>query len=93
MDEEFIRIAEAVPGFGGFYQDRETRRFHVYLTDLTNAPAAQEAVTRFVGRGGESNPQFEFLQADYDFRALAHWRDRVDEVGWTQGLGHADRGG
>ncbi len=34
LDEEFVRIAEEVPGFGGYYHDSEGN-LHILLTDLS----------------------------------------------------------
>ena len=36
LDEEFARLAEAVPGFGGLYLDDEGTT-HVFLKDLSRA--------------------------------------------------------
>lgn len=68
LDEEFARLAEEIPGFGGLYLDEEGTT-HVYLQDLSRAEDVQDL--------GES---VEVHQGDYDFRDLFAWKDEVREL-------------
>jgi len=65
LDEEYARIAERVPGFGGLYLD-ERGTTHVYLQDLSLAEKVQDL--------GE---QVEVHQGEYDFRDLYVWKDEL----------------
>jgi hypothetical protein len=65
LDEEYARIAERVPGFGGLYLD-ERGTTHVYLQDLSLAEKVQDL--------GE---QVEVHQGEYDFRDLYAWKDEL----------------
>jgi hypothetical protein len=68
IDQEYARIAEQVPGFGGLYLD-ERGTTHVYLQDLSRA--------REVYGLGE---RVEVHQGDYDFRDLHAWKSEVREL-------------
>jgi hypothetical protein len=68
IDQEYARIAEQVPGFGGLYLD-ERGTTHVYLQDLSRA--------REVYGLGE---RVEVHQGDYDFRDLYAWKSEVREL-------------
>jgi hypothetical protein len=62
-DQEFSRIAAAVPGFGGLFYD-ENGIANVYLTDPSRAAEFQRA-----------GAEVRILTGQYDFRDLARWRD------------------
>lgn len=68
LDEEFARLAEAVPGFGGLYVD-EKGTTHVYLVDLARAREVQDL--------GE---HVEVHQGEYDFRDLFAWKAAVRDL-------------
>jgi hypothetical protein len=65
LDDEYAKMAEKVPGFGGLYLD-EKGTTHVYLQDLTRAGEMQGLADRVI-----------FQQGDYDFRDLYAWREQV----------------
>jgi hypothetical protein len=65
LDQEYARIAEQVPGFGGLYlDDRGTT--HVYLQDLSYAREVQ-----YLGE------RVEVHQGDYAFRDLQAWKSEA----------------
>ncbi len=68
LDEEFARLAEAVPGFGGLYLDAEGTT-HVYLQDLSHAREVQDLGERV-----------EVHQGDYNFRDLLAWKGAVRDL-------------
>lgn len=68
LDEEFARLAEAVPGFGGLYLDAEGTT-HVYLKDLSRAREVQDLGERV-----------EVHQGEYDFRDLFAWKSEVRDL-------------
>jgi hypothetical protein len=68
IDQEYARIAERVPGFGGLYLD-ERGTTHVYLVDL-----AREREVQSLGE------RVEVHQGDYDFRDLYAWKIEVREL-------------
>ncbi len=65
LDDEYARMAEKVPGFGGLYVD-EKGTTHVYLQDLARAGEMQGLAERVV-----------FHQGDYDYRDLYAWKNQV----------------
>lgn len=65
LDEEYARLAEEVPGFGGLYLDPEGTT-HVYLLDLSRAREVQDLGERV-----------EVHQGLYDFRDLFAWKEEV----------------
>jgi hypothetical protein len=65
LDEQYARLAESVPGFGGLYLDEEGTT-HVYLQDLSREREVQNLGERVVVH-----------QGDYDFRDLYAWREEV----------------
>ncbi|MFL6237110.1 MAG: hypothetical protein ACJ76N_28530 [Thermoanaerobaculia bacterium] len=65
LDDEYAKMAEKVPGFGGLYLD-EQGTTHVYLQDLTRAGEMQGLGDRVV-----------FQQGDYNFGDLFAWKDQV----------------
>lgn len=69
LDDEFARIAEEVPGFGGMFYD-DAGVANVYLTDASRA-----ADLRRLGADG-----FKVLPGQYDYRDLVAWRADVDEL-------------
>lgn len=62
LDQEFARMAEKVPGFGGLYVDAQGTP-HVYLTDLSRAREVQG-----LGAGVKVH------LGKYDFRDLVAWK-------------------
>src|SRR5262245_52839888 len=68
LDEEFARLAEAVPGFGGLYLDAEGTT-HVYLTDLSLAREVQNLGERV-----------EVHQGQFDFGDLFAWKAEVRDL-------------
>ena len=65
LDEQYARLAESVPGFGGLYLDEEGTT-HVYLQDPSREREVQNLGERVVVQ-----------QGDYDFRDLFAWREEV----------------
>lgn len=68
LDEQYARLAEEVPGFGGLYLDAEGTT-HVYLQDLSLADEVQDLGERV-----------EVHQGEYDFRELFVWKDAVRDL-------------
>jgi hypothetical protein len=70
IDQEFLRIEQEIPGFGGFFYD-EQDRLNVFLKD-TGGPAA--AAFR------EVDPGVVLRRGDYGFGELAAWRRELRQV-------------
>ncbi len=68
LDEEFVRIAEEVPGFGGYYHDSEGV-LHVLLTDLY-----QEAKLSLGGVSLMGRDDVRVELARYGFLELYRWK-------------------
>lgn len=64
-------LARDVPGFGGFFLDRDTPT--VYLTDVRQRAAAEAALAGF----GHAPPAVQVLQADFTHRELEAWFRRL----------------
>jgi hypothetical protein len=65
LDEEFVLLAEEVPGFGGLYLDGEGT-VYVYLQDLGRAQEVESWGEHVVA-----------IQGEYDFRDLFAWKDEL----------------
>lgn len=82
-EEEMAQIAREVPGFGGFYFDREGN-VTAFLTDPAKGPAAQAALRPIIqeraawrGARGMAQPRFMVRQGQFGFLQLAGWRDQL----------------
>jgi hypothetical protein len=49
LDGELVRLAHAVPGFGGYHFD-ESGRAVAYLTDMSQAPLITQALGQVLGQ-------------------------------------------
>ncbi|MDY7229365.1 hypothetical protein [Hyalangium rubrum] len=75
IDEEFTRIAQEVPGFGGYYYD-DSGALNVVLTQPSlQLDAARELLS---ARRVEGSGSMVVQQGQYDFVELSRWRDRLD---------------
>jgi hypothetical protein len=79
-EEESVRLAEEIPGFGGFFRTQDGSRV-VYVTDLAAGPRAVALLEARVGNGPEraSVPAGPTVarRADFTFMELREWRDRI----------------
>lgn len=75
IDEEFTRMAQEVPGFGGYYYDA-AGALNVVLTQ----PSAQVEAVRAVlsARRIPGSERMITQQGQYDFAELSRWRARLD---------------
>lgn len=78
FDDEFARISqEEIPGFAGYYLDKDTNAV-VLLVDEQSAPLAAEFVRRESARLGMSGSRPLIIRpARYDFATLKKWRDQI----------------
>jgi hypothetical protein len=70
-------IAHEVPGFGGFWFDRNETRLNVHLVDLKDSTKARSAIERILASHRQRldpNRSFAFHKADYNFLQLDIWR-------------------
>lgn len=65
-DQELVRLAEEIPGFGGLWRDGRGRT-HAYLLDLSWSREVQRLDPAGV----------EVHQGQYDIRDLAAWKDEL----------------
>lgn len=77
IDEEFTRVAQKVPGFGGCYYD-DSGALNVVLTH----PSLQLNSIRAVlsSHGIKGSGELVVQQGQYDFVELSQWRHRLDAV-------------
>ena len=90
LDEEYVALAEQVPGFGGLFHDPESGNVVVHLQDLGRASAARSAIEAYLGTGRPDRPgvarkearrpDVTFVKGEYDFRDLARWRRQLEET-------------
>ncbi len=86
IDAQFARIADTIPGFGGWYFD-STGILQVYVHDSSQAGAAALVARDFFSnRGAYTRPGYRDQIAInvrigvYDFRELAAWRSQIDPL-------------
>jgi hypothetical protein len=71
-----MAVARAVLGFGGVFLDSSGMPA-VYLTDLRQRGAAEQALTGFTRSEGFSAPQLKVLKGDFDYLTLDRWLNRA----------------
>lgn len=78
LEDLFVRIAAAVPGFGGYYLDA-TGRVHLRLKDIS-ARSRVQAELRKAQLGDIADRVDAAEPADFDFIQLKGWRDGLRPV-------------
>jgi hypothetical protein len=78
IDAEFVQLAAAVPGFGGYSFDDQGRAV-VFLTDTTTAAARVAALRGLIGTRDARFAQSPLVvrKGEYDFTQLAAWKDTL----------------
>jgi hypothetical protein len=71
-----LAVAQAVPGFGGYFLDGAGRP-SVYLRDAAQRPAAEQALAGFLADRGFAASDLRVLQGDFDYAQLDQWYRRV----------------
>jgi hypothetical protein len=106
LDDQFVRVAQLVPGFGGMFFDRDGT-LNVYMADHAERVGAQasearrarleEALTMVFGtefiRQGVSagqQPQINILDGNYDVLRLVEWRKGLDRALTVPGVVFTD---
>lgn len=74
IDDQLVRIARQVPGFGGMFISADT--LYVYLVDTSQLKAAEAAIVSVFGRERIPSRGVKALQAKYDFVELKGWHDQ-----------------
>jgi len=84
-DGRWQRLADQIPGFGGYSYDR-SGNMHVYLTDMRHARKARSVLTPFLRERPRDfiteprgRPRIIIHRGRYDFRQLAQWRRVVGQ--------------
>jgi len=67
-----LAVAQAVPGFGGYFID-ESGAPTVYLTDVSRRAEAAQALSGFLASFGWSASDLRVRQATYDYLQLDAW--------------------
>ncbi len=88
MDDEFADLAEAIPGFAGFYYG-EDGRLVVRLVSVADSSTAGERLAPYLlqrrvwnragreGRRQATASDLRYLSATYDFSTLKEWYDQL----------------
>lgn len=91
LDDEFVRIAEKVPGFGGMFVD-EAGEVHVHLKNPATGASARPVIEAFLaererGAGAGANIRarapMRFRQGAFEFRELRRWHDEQLPAVWN----------
>lgn len=75
-DGEFLRLAEAVPGFGGYYYTGPGK-VTVVLQDPTRASGAVDKLRRLARDRRFAEAATSIRRGDYEFSQLLMWKDSV----------------
>lgn len=76
-----LEVAQAVPGFGGYYID-DAGRPTVWLTDVSQRPAAEAALAGFLEHFGFTAADLRVREATYTYLQLDAWYRQA----WPQAL-------
>ena len=79
IDDWFTLQAKRIPGFAGIYYDN-VGVLVLRLGDPTREAEAQVAAKEILGKRYELSTVTRTLKADYDFLALAEWRNRLEST-------------
>ena len=82
-DDKLVEVAEAVPGFGGYYGDRDTGQLVIWLVDPEQrAPAESELIAAF---GPDVIPEagIRVREGQYGFDQLKLWQREIEGGGWA----------
>lgn len=77
-----LAVAQAVPGFGGYFLD-ESGAPTVYLTDPAQRPAAEEALAAFLADRGFTASDLQVREGDYDYAQLDAWYRQARPAAFT----------
>jgi hypothetical protein len=86
LDEQFARMAERVPGFGGLFYDERDGAPSVYLVDTLVArnPAVHSLFVSFFNAhprrpGALAVTEVRYIAGQFDWRDLLRWRRVVNQ--------------
>ena len=86
LDEQFARMAERVPGFGGLFYDERDGAPSVYLIDTLKArdPAVHGLFVSFFNAhprrpGAPRVTHVRYISGQFDWRDLLRWRRLVNQ--------------
>jgi hypothetical protein len=88
LDHEFARIAQEIPGFGGFFYD-ESGRLTVVLAPMVSPMSPAEVRSRLaprleaLGQSAAAAQTAVLREGRYDFAQIFAMRRRADEVVWS----------
>ncbi|MCL4368898.1 MAG: hypothetical protein M1337_07005 [Actinobacteria bacterium] len=89
LNDLLIEVARRVPAFGGMFIDEEGR-LAVYLLDVTQGAAAEEAIAAIFGRERIPRGGTRVLQGRYSFLQLEEWYGRLQAVFEVPGVSFTD---
>ena len=76
VGDPLIAYARQIPGFGGFFLDRNGVPT-VYLKDPSQRATAEQVLGGVVREFGYTPSQMRVLKGDYDYLQLATWHGRA----------------
>ena len=81
-DGKLVKIAEAVPGFGGYYGDRDTHELVIWLVDPDQQALAESQLVEAFGTGVIREAGVRIRLAQYGFDELKEWQTTLDGTVW-----------
>jgi len=89
LDDDFVRIAEKVPGFGGMFMD-EAGEVHVHMKNPATGASARPVIEAFLaerargaGAAMRAGSPIRFRQGAFEFRELRRWHDEQLPAVWN----------
>ncbi len=84
LDDLFAQVAAKAPGFGGMYVDGDN--LNVYLKNINQAGAAQQAIADVFGAGVIPGAGIQALQGQYGFGQLRGWLNKLYALFGIEGV-------
>lgn len=82
-DDKLVQIAKAVPGFGGYYRDRDTGQLVIWLVDLEQRAIVESELIDAFGPDVIPEAGIRVREAQYGFDQLIEWRRTIESRGWS----------
>jgi hypothetical protein len=89
LDDQLLRVAEAVPEFGGMFRD-DDGALAVYLTNPAQKDRAQEAIERTLGAGFVGPRGLRVRQGRYGFAELSQFNRQAQGALSLKGVTFTD---
>jgi hypothetical protein len=82
-DDKLVQIARAVPGFGGYYRDRDTGQLVIWLVDPDLLELAELGIIDKMGPDVIRAAGARIRVAQYGFDELKAWLEILEQTAWS----------